>query len=212
MRPSSCRRYKNTSHRCTRSPKDSGHFSSPRQTISKTRPVQIERDFIRTADPPRSPAAPSGCIGSVFRRMGKIHHSEIPYDHGLRPPRNFADIPADPPDQSSHLFPEAATPYARCTRSPRLHSASRPCLRCYYALIRFASMLLITAAFVWVPPTEKNLRLRASGRLLYFSGGTFWQYRSMPYPGRLSRFVSRQLLKYLLAGAPLYNRLQMKAS
>ena len=29
-----------------------------------------------------------------------------------------------------------------------------PCLRCYYASYG-ASMLLITAAFVWVPPTRK---------------------------------------------------------
>ena len=64
-----------------------------------------------------------------------------------------------------------------------------PCLRCHYALIRLGTA-----------HQKINLRLRASGRLLYFSGGTLavavHAISRQTLPVRL-----RQLLKYLLAGA-----------
>ena len=75
-----------------------------------------------------------------------------------------------------------------------------PCLRCYYALIRCKHAADHGRIRLGTAHQKINLRLRASGRLLYFSGGTLavpvHAISRQTLPVRL-----RQLLEYLLAGA-----------
>ena len=75
-----------------------------------------------------------------------------------------------------------------------------PCLRCHYSLIRCKNTADHNRIRLGTAHQKINLRLRASGRLLYFSGSTLavpvHAISRQTLPVRL-----RQLLEYLLAGA-----------
>ena len=79
-----------------------------------------------------------------------------------------------------------------------------PCLRCHYALIRCKNAADHDRIRLGTAHQKINLRLRASGRLLYFSGPCHIPADSPGSSPPASEVSPRR--------RPLYNRLQMKAS